>query len=58
MAKPFADGVGDDVREAYEDVRSDGSETTWLVFHYSLALATSFGFVSYKYFLPQDGLRI
>ena len=29
MAKPFVDGNGDDVREAYEDVRSDSSETTW-----------------------------
>ena len=29
MAKPFVDGQGDDVREAYEDVRSDSSETTW-----------------------------
>ena len=29
MAKPFVDGVGDDLKEAYEDVRSDGSETNW-----------------------------
>ena len=25
----FLDGAGDDVREAYEDVRDDTSETTW-----------------------------
>ena len=29
MAKPFVDGVGDDIREAYEDVRSDESDTNW-----------------------------
>lgn len=29
MAKPFVDGVGDDIREAYEDVRVDDSETNW-----------------------------
>ena len=29
MSKPFVDGVGDDIKEAYEDVRSDGSETNW-----------------------------
>ena len=29
MAKPFVDGEGDDVRDAYEDVRSDDSDTNW-----------------------------
>lgn len=27
--KPFADGTGDEIREAYEDVRSDDTETNW-----------------------------
>lgn len=29
MAKPFVDGNGDDIRAAYEDVRSDDTDTNW-----------------------------
>lgn len=29
MSKPFVDGCGEDVKEAYEDVRNDSSGNTW-----------------------------
>ena len=39
MAKPFVDGVGDDIREAYEDVRLDDSETNWWEQHAGFAVS-------------------
>ncbi|KAJ7365089.1 Coactosin-like protein [Desmophyllum pertusum] len=33
-SQPFAPGAEDDIRDAYEDVRNDGTETTWAVFNY------------------------
>ena len=56
MAKPFADGVGDEIRAAYEDVRSDESETNWAVFKYDGKLIGHAGSgVEYQEFLDQCG---